>query len=142
MVLRFSVYNRCHSYSEGTVVPQDIQSSLIDWAKKTSPAWAQQRIHSADDLRLKDIEHGVLQHFVTFEHHRYDNICMSDIIGQEGHYAGQTWLEALLNPTYKPHKMARAIIDYENTPGYYFDNGRKETMYLKTLDGKSPAVSG
>lgn len=74
--------------------------------------------------------------FITrevFEEHA--NIDMREVIGQRDHYAGQTWLNAAIDPQYKEGKMRDTFRLYETNPDYYFSGEVSNGISFSSLNG-------
>ncbi|MFX1689838.1 hypothetical protein PWR05_35855 [Paraburkholderia sp. A2RI-6] len=107
--------------------------SLFETIQSDPPTWANDSIQSWDDILQHDMTDFVVRE--TFE--RDARVDMRDVIGQSGHDAGQTWLEAAVNPQYKATKMARMFDLYERNPDYYFNGelGAGDSLFLSSANG-------
>ncbi|MBB3261767.1 hypothetical protein F4827_006609 [Paraburkholderia bannensis] len=107
--------------------------SLFEKIQSDPPSWAGEKIASWEDVFTDEMANFVVRE--TVERGAY--VDMRDVIGQSGHYEGQTWLEAAVSPRYKPSKMTRAFAMYEKNPDYYF-NGQlvgDDCIVLSSLNG-------
>ncbi|KAE8753584.1 hypothetical protein FSO04_44325 [Paraburkholderia madseniana] len=99
------------------------------------PAWANETIRNWEEIFDRRGVADVLD-FVTQEiSEPLSQIDMRQVIGQDGHYAGQTWLEAVTDPQYKPSKMDSAFRKYDDNPSYYFSGEVRNDMYFSSLNG-------
>lgn len=57
------------------------------------------------------------------------------IVGQWGHYAGQTWGGALLRPKYKANKMRDVLKLYDSNPIYYKED--RNDLSFSSFDGEN-----
>ena len=62
---------------------------------------------------------------------------MRSVVGQCDHYAGQTWLDAVLNPQYKEGKMRGVFRKYQDNPDYYFNGEIQNGISVSSLNGSS-----
>lgn len=111
--------------------------TLLAWVNSNPQDWAQATIRDWHDSPLTKFSNDSC-HFVVATYKGLGNIDMATVVGQGGHYAGQTWLDALLCPKYKKWKMDDAIREFEGKPRYYFTNEvNKEDIYFETLDNRN-----
>ncbi len=111
---------------------------LIDWVEKNKKQykWFNEKILEWDDFK---IDNGKpYKCFVISEKiEESSTIDTQRIVGQWNHYAGQTWLEALLEPQYKEGKMKSTIALADNNPNYYFSLDKKNDICFSSIDGKN-----
>ncbi|WP_176314872.1 hypothetical protein [Burkholderia vietnamiensis] len=108
---------------------------LIESVVENPPPWAHETIHNW--AAVFD-HHGKasMDKFVTREiHESHAAIDMREVIGQDGHYAGQTWLEAVIEPQRKPENMRLMFRKYDDNPSYYFTGEVDDDMYFSCLNG-------
>lgn len=108
---------------------------LLDWIKASPPAWASERIGNWNDVYPTD--RGVnINDFVTdIVTQKRAMLDMREVAGQWEHYAGQTWLDAVLNPSINAYKMKRTFRDYESNPEYFFSGELDGGITVKSLNG-------
>ncbi|TAM51510.1 MAG: hypothetical protein EPN57_17240 [Paraburkholderia sp.] len=112
-----------------------MSNPFIETVIENPPAWAHETIRNWEEIFDR---HGMADviDFVTREvSEPLSQIDMRQVIGQDGHYAGQTWLEAVTDPQYKPSKMDFAFRKYDENPSYYFSGEVKNDMYFSSLNG-------
>lgn len=112
-------------------------TALLNWLKTTPPTWAQNVIQNWENLYKRQGEVDMLS-FVTreiFESHA--SLDMRTVVGQRDHYAGQTWLEAALNPQYREGKMREVFRLYQENPDYYFTGDIQNGISVSSLNGGS-----
>lgn len=105
---------------------------LLEWVDRSRPEWSDFVIKNWTGIFLSS---GIdVTDFVLEKHCNRGDINMEKVVGQWEHYAGQTWLAALLEPKYKPWKMKNTIDLFDDNADYYF-NGNKKDIYFTSLDG-------
>lgn len=110
---------------------------LLTWLSGHNLSWGDDRILDWNDVFPRGTEADILQ-FVVAEHRSSNtSIDMRMVVGQWDHYAGQTWIDALQNPQYKPGKMRDAIAKADSNPNYYFNGDIKNGIHLCSTDGAS-----
>jgi|GEM_PF-6650204 len=114
---------------------------LIKWVSENSPAWAQQTIRSLEQDYPEHPEfksgEGVpgLRSFIYLTERTVQDVDPDNIVGQWDHYAGQTWLDALIYPQWKPGKIKACLCEAENNPDYYLEP--LKNIHLTSYDGKN-----
>lgn len=108
---------------------------LLEWIKQNSQDWENELILNWEDTYPRSEPTDVLI-FTTENEFSYGDINMAGVVGQRDHYAGQTWLEALLKPQYKEGKMRNNIERFDANGVYYFDEERKD-IHFDTVDGRN-----
>lgn len=100
---------------------------LRAWAQAAAPAWAHEPIRSlADDIPPEA--------FRLAKESRPGTVHLARVIGQENHYAGRSWRQALLN--HGSHKMGLALDELtDQGVDYFLDDAAKDDWYLSTWDG-------
>lgn len=110
---------------------------LLSWLSCRSLPWANNRILDWNDAFPRGTDVDAMR-FVIERHHNPDaKIDMRTVVGQRDHYAGQTWLEALCSPQYKPGKMQGVITRADDNPNYYFSGAIQRGIQLSSIDGVS-----
>lgn len=109
---------------------------LIDWIRETPPFWGHDIIRDMDQDYPEHNESvpGVMP-FVYLVEHTSEDIDPDTIVGQWDHYAGQTWLDAIFKPDYKPGKIMSCLNKADSNPGYYFN--KIDGIQLTSFDGKN-----
>lgn len=111
--------------------------SLLSWLSRNIPTWANHQILDWTDAFPRDDSVDVMQ-FVVGEHrHSNSKIDMRTVVGQWDHYAGQSWLEALNNPQWKPGKMEHNLERADHNPSYYFSGEIRGDVHFSSIDGTS-----
>lgn len=108
---------------------------LIESVVENPPLWAHDTIHNLANVFDR---HGKasMEKFVTRDIcELHASIDMREVIGQEGHYAGQTWFEAATKPRRKPENMRFMFTEYDRRPSYYFTGEVNNDMYFARLNG-------
>lgn len=112
-------------------------TALLDWLSATPPAWANDQILNWEDLFNRRGEVDMLS-FVTREVMESNaSLDMRKVAGQWDHYAGQTWLDAVLDPQYKEGKMRDVFRKYQENPDYYFNGDVENGISVSSLNGGS-----
>ena len=109
------------------------EQKLTDWALGNKHAWASELIRDRETDFPEHGDNGFSQ-FVTDTRWKLEDIDPDKVVGQWEHYSGQTWLEALTEPSYKPPKMNRYIAQTDADPEYYFSGDRTD-MHFDSYDG-------
>lgn len=115
--------------------------SLIDWIQGNVPSWSQHAIRNLEQDYPQHPEQkngedvpGVLS-FVYLTERTVQDIDPLSIVGQWDHYAGQTWMDALLDPQWRPGKIQSCLNEAECNPEYYFEP--LKGIHLTSYDGKN-----
>lgn len=109
-------------------------AELLAWIEASPPAWADTTIRSLDD----DIPPPA---FRLVKHGRLGAVDISRIVGQENHYAGKTWRDALLEDG--THQMTNALKELTNHGAdYFFSDQVKAHWYVCSWDGESWYTEG
>lgn len=113
-----------------------MNESLIDWIKKTPPAWSHNVIRDMEQDYPERSEGmpGVRQ-FVYLTENAYRDIDPDTIVGQWNHSAGQTWLKAVFEPNRKPGSIKTCLNLADSNPSYYFNN--LKAIQLTSFDGEN-----
>ena len=119
-------------------IPDD---SLREWVKQNPPAWSDEIILEWNDYYSEN-ELTSSNSFVTKEIRTLSDIDLRNVIGQKGHYAGQTWREALFIPTYKPSKLDINLFRLSDNPTYYSNCFSGEDIYFSTVDNTNWFTDG
>lgn len=100
---------------------------LRGWVQAAAPAWADEPIRSlAADIPPEA--------FRLSKETRPGAVDLARVVGQENHYAGLTWREALLGGG--THKMTRTLRELtDQGVDYFVDDRPKDDWYLSTWDG-------
>lgn len=109
---------------------------LSDWVQHTPPPWATEQIRNWTDIFPRDFPKVDVYDFIQYVHSGPGDIDLDTVVGQWEHYAGQTWLDALFNPKYKPSKMQRILTMADTNPGYYFSAEPKD-IFFDSIDGRT-----
>lgn len=107
---------------------------LIEWVKRNPPSWSNQIIKNWEDIFPHNGELNTHLFLLKSEAKR-QAIDMRTVIGQWDHYAGQTWIDALLKPNYKPGKIKNTVHLFDTNANYYFNEEKKE-IYFDSVNGK------
>lgn len=112
-----------------------MNSTLLEYVYQSPPGWAQETICEWETVYIRRGEVDMLD-FVTRETFEHSvPVDMREVIGQCGHYAGQTWLEAVRSPQYRPGKMRSVFRMYDINPSYYFNGDLKGGICLSSING-------
>lgn len=99
---------------------------LLHWIQENPPALAHQLIRSLlvdyPEDADNDLKMPPYKDFIVLVEHGNQDIEPGKIVGQEGHFAGQTWIEAVTNPQVSVEKMQRCLREADSNPQYYFDD--------------------
>jgi hypothetical protein len=113
---------------------------LAQWVAANPPSWAadcilewQTRFATRDEFSVRP--------FVKRQTDWVSDLPIEAIVGQDGHYAGQTWRDALFTPQYKSGKIADALHMLATNPGYYASSVEKD-IYFSTCDGRNWFTDG
>jgi len=110
-------------------------SALLDWLTATPPPWANDKILNWEDHYKRQGEVDMLS-FVNREVFESNaSLDMRNVVGQWDHYAGQTWLDAVLAPQYKEGKMRDVFRKYQENPDYYFNGEVQDGISVNSLNG-------
>lgn len=116
------------------VMTINMNTTLFEKITKFPPSWACETIKHWDEIFPR--EHFDLQNFVTHEvFESRTNVDMRQLVGQWDHFAGQTWLEAIVAPRCKPSSMTDVLRLYEMNPSYYFNGEVDGGIYLSSMNG-------
>ena len=110
--------------------------SLFDWVISNPPFWANAVIRDMEQDYPHDSppdESGVRE-FVYLTEFSNQDISPDAIIGQWNHYAGQTWLEAITDPQWRPGKIQDCLRQADSNPDYYFHD--LSGIHLTSYDGR------
>lgn len=108
---------------------------LLSWLSRRVPSWANDQILGWADAFPRGEATDIMQ-FVIEEHSNPNTtIDMRTVVGQWEHYAGQSWLEALNNPHWKPWKMQNNLAEADHNPGYYFSGDIHGDVHFDSTDG-------
>jgi len=109
---------------------------LFDWICENPPAWGHNIIRNLDHDYPVYNEYGFgARQFVYLIERTSRNVDPDTIVGQWDHYAGQTWLDAIFNPNYKPGKIRNCLSKVDSNPDYYFAS--LNDIHLSSFDGKN-----
>lgn len=112
-------------------------TALLDWVTATPPTWANDQILNWENLYKRQGGVDMLS-FVTREVFESNaSLDMRNVVGQRDHYAGQTWLDAVLDPQYKEGKMRDVFRKYQDNPDYYFNGEVQNGISVSSLNGGS-----
>lgn len=110
---------------------------IVNWvnANKDRFKWFNDKILEWDKLK---IDNGKDFKSFIFTENIEENgaINARSIKGQWNHYAGNTWINALLYPNYKPSSMKKVIWLANDNPTYYFSSDRKADICYVSFDGE------
>lgn len=108
---------------------------LIEYVTGNTPSWAHETIRNWEEVYSRSGAVDMID-FVTREvFEPMSQVNMREVIGQWDHYAGQTWLDAAIDPQYKPSKMRSAFRMYDENPSYYFSGELENGICLSSLNG-------
>lgn len=110
--------------------------TLSNWVQHSPPFWATELIQNWTDVFPRDFPKADVYDFVQHAHSGPGDIDLDTVVGQWEHYAGQTWLNALFQPQYKPSKMQRILAMADTNPGYYFSMEPKD-IFFDSIDGRT-----
>lgn len=112
-----------------------LSKPFIETVVENPPDWAHEVIRNWEEIFDRSGVANVM-HFVTQEvYEPLSQIDMRQVIGQDGHFAGQTWLEAVTDPQCAPSKTDSAFRKYDDNPSYYFSGEVQNDMYFSSLNG-------
>lgn len=110
-------------------------TALLDWLIATPPTWAHDKILNWGEHYKRQGEVDMLS-FVNREVFESNvSLDMRNVVGQRDHYAGQTWLDAVLDPQYKEGKMRDVFRKYQENPNYYFNGEVQGGISVNSLNG-------
>lgn len=109
--------------------------SLYDWATTQTHEWANNIIQHWNNVFDRRGNADIMQFVVREIFENNSNVDMRQVVGQWEHYAGQTWLDAVKAPQYKPTKMSTIFRLYEENQNYYFDGSVANGICLSSLNG-------
>lgn len=110
-------------------------TTLLDWLAATPPTWANDKILNWEDHYKRQGEVDMLS-FVNREvFESKASLDMRNVVGQRDHYAGQTWLDAVLDPQYKEGTMRNVFRKYQENPDYYFNGEVQNSISVSSLNG-------
>lgn len=109
--------------------------SLLSWAS-TPPSWAHSTILDWKEAFPREDELDVMKFVTAQTFEESVAIDMRLVVGQWEHYAGQTWLDALCSPQWRPGKMQNAIELADRNPAYYFNGEVKGGIHLSSVNGR------
>lgn len=108
---------------------------ITDWIRKNPPTWGHNIIQNMDqDYPEHSEEAPGVRQFIYLIERTHRDIDPDTIIGQWHHYAGQTWLDAIFEPCYKPYKIQSCLNQADSNPSYYFNN--LKGIQLTSFDGE------
>lgn len=115
---------------------------LMTWLNAFPPDWAGKPILEWDD-RFPEYGHpDNVRPFVTECVYSQGDLRADAVIGQNEHYAGQTWLEAMNDPQYKPGKIHSCLYQLTQNPTYYSDDKHKDIKFSTYDDVNWYTVGG
>lgn len=112
-------------------------TSLFEWLSTTPPSWASETILNWENIFNRDGPADIMQFVIKETYESNATIDMRSVVGQMGHYAGQTWFDAATNPLYKEIKMRDVFSLYEKNPDYYFNGKVADGISFSSFEGKS-----
>lgn len=108
--------------------------TISTWIQHSPPCWATELIQNWADVFPRDSPQADVYDFIQHAHTGPGDIDLDTVVGQWEHYAGQSWLNALFQPQYKPSKMQRILAMADANPGYYFSTEPKD-IFFDSING-------
>lgn len=92
--------------------------SLVAWVTRQSPPWANEKIRHWHEVYPENNHEIPIQAFILKKDSKRADIDVSKVVGQWDHYAGQIWLDALMQPGYKSWKIENTIRLFDENGSY------------------------
>lgn len=106
---------------------------LVDWIGTHIPDWAHETIRSWDQAIEPACGVFALQ-FLLRTRRANRSIDVRQIVGQQVHYAGQTWLSTV-DPSQRSGKMRECLERVDVDPWYYFTPAERHHLSLVSFNG-------